>query len=414
MKQIVLAGVMILFAQCFCIAQTWSRVTAIPKEESIYCLSVFDHTVYAGGGRTVYIGSNDGSQWRASSHMDDDLIVLAVAKFHQKLYAGTFRDGIRVSDDDGMSWRPLNLGLGVYSISSLAIWKDELYAGTYGVGFYKLDEAAGSWTPFNSNFFTNVDGNVYQLMAIDSTLTAAAGLNGISYRWDPNSNSWDYTYYLSRLAPGLAVVSLLFDSAKVLYAGSTSRLGLLRSEDRGRSWVADNNGVQPGDPFLAADDQFDFAAVNYLDNSGGNSVKLYQRSLHASVGTTWDMTDSFPNSYLYTLGVAGGLLYSGRDSGLYYKATGVTVIPDSIDKPFVYPNPASGRVNIGLHFAEPQIIGLHIYDAMGKLVSTPLKNYMLAAGSQVITVDLAGLAKGVYIIDVSTSQRRNSTRLIVR
>jgi len=415
MKQLVLAGVLVLSAHYLCTAQTWSRVAEVPKEETIYSFSVYDHTAYAGGTRTVYIGSNDGAQWHASTPLESDLYVVAVAKYHQKLYAGTFKDGIRVSNDDGASWQPLSNGLGIYSISSLAIWKDELYAGSFGVGFYKLNEAAGCWESFNANFFTNVDGNVYQLLAIDSTLVGAAGINGISYRYDADAGSWDNSYYLSMLAPGLGVFSLLFDSTKVLYAASTSRLGLFRSEDRGRNWVVDNNGLQVGDPYLAADDQHDYLAVNYLDNSSGdNAVKVYQRDLHAAPGTAWNLTDSFPESYFYSLGVAGGRLYSGRDSGLYFKGSGVTVKPDSGDKPFIYPNPASGQVNIGLHFEAPETITIHIYDAGGKLAATPLKNYALAAGRQVVTLDIANLARGVYIIDVSTPEKRHSERLIVR
>ena len=415
MKQLVLAGILTLSAHFLCTAQTWSRVAEIPKEETIYCFSVYEHVAYAGGTRTVYIGSNDGAQWHASTPLDSDLYVVAVAKFHQKLYAGTFKDGIRVSNDDGASWHTLNNGLGIYSISSLTIWKDELYAGTFGVGFYKLNEAAGYWEPFNVNFFTNVDGNVYQLLAIDSTLVGAAGFNGISYRYNPEAGSWDNFYYLSTLAPGLGAVGLLFDSAKVLYAASSSRLGLFRSEDRGRSWVVDNNGLLTGDPGLAADDMHDYAAVSHLDNSSGNYiVEVYQRDLHATPGTVWTLTDSIPGPYFYALGVAGGRLYSGRDSGLYFRGPGVTVKPDSGDKPFIYPNPASGQVNIGLHFEGPVIIALHIYDAGGRLVATPLKNYALAAGRQVVTLDIAGLARGVYIIDVSTPDKRHSERLIVR
>jgi len=414
MKQLVLAGILTLSAH-LCIAQTWSRVAEVPKEETIYCFTVHDHTAYAGGVRTVYIGSNDGAEWRASSPLDNDLYVVAVAKYHQKLYAGTFRDGIRVSNDDGASWQPLNNGLGVLSISSLAVWKDELYAGSFGVGFYKLNEAAGRWESFNANFFTNVDGNVYQLLSIDSTLVAAAGLNGISYQYDPVAGSWNNSYYLSMLAPGLGVVSLLFDSTKALYAASSSRLGLFRSGDRGRSWVVDNKGLQAGDPYMAADDQHDYIAVNYLDNAtGDNAVKVYQRDLHAAPGAVWALTDSFPNSYFYSLGVAGGRLYSGRDSGLYFKGPGVTVKPDSGEKPFIFPNPAGGQVNIGLHFEAPEVIALHIYDAGGRLVATPLKNYALAAGKQVVTIDITGLARGVYIIDVSTPDKRHSERLIVR
>jgi len=415
MKQIVLAGVLALSTHYFCTAQTWSRVAGIPKEETIYSFTVDDHTAYAGGIRTVYIGSDDGAQWHASAPLDNDLYVVAVTKFHQKLYAGTFKDGIRVSDDDGASWHPLSNGLGVLSISSLAVWKDELYAGSYGVGFYKLNEAGGYWAPFNANFFTNVDGNVYKVLAIDSTLVGAAGINGISYRYDPAAGGWDYSYYLSGLAPGLGVFDLLFDSAKVLYAASPSRLGLFRSENRGRNWVPDNNGLQEGDPVLTADGQRDYFAVSYVDNALGDYVvKVYQRDLHAAPGTTWTRTDSLPGFYFYSMGIAGGRLYSGTDSGLYFRGPGVTVKPDSGDRPFIYPNPASGHVNIGLHFEAPETIVVHIYDAGGRLVATPLRNYALAAGRQVVTIDISSLARGVYIIDVSTPDKRHSERLIVR
>jgi hypothetical protein len=251
-------------------------------------------------------------------------------------------------------------------------------------------------------------------LAIDSTMIAVAGANGISYQYDPATGNWDYSYYLSTLAPGLGMWGVLFDSAKKLYAASPSQLTLFSSEDRGRSWLLDNHGMHPGDPVLAADDQYDYAAVSYPGPST-YIVKSYRRPLNASAGTAWTMTDSLLNAYFYAMGTAGGRLYAATDdSGLLYK--GATPAPppqDSGDKPFLYPNPAYGQVNMGLHFDAPQMLTVNIYDAAGRLVETPLKNYALAAGRQVVTLDIGGLARGVYIVDVSTPSKRHTERLIV-
>jgi|GEM_PF-1306387 len=417
MKHTFFAGLFILLAHHLCIAQSWKRVSEIPKT-AIYCFEVHDHTVYAGAVDRVYIGTNDGAQWHASASLDS-AYVMAVTEYHHKLFVGTGKPGVRVSNDEGASWQSLNNGLDInIPISSFATWNDELYASSLGNGFYKLNEASGRWSLFNPEFFTNVDGNVYRVVAIDSTLIAVAGLNGIFYEYDPAGGKWDYSYYLSTLAPGLGMYNLLFDSAKNLYAASPSRLTLFRSGDRGRSWLLDNNGMHPGDPTLAADDQYDYAAVSYLYQlPSAYAVKVYRRALHAPSGTPWTMTDSLPDFYFYALGTAGRRLYGATDdNGLYYKEMdAVTPSTDTSDKPFIYPNPAYLQVNVALHLDVQQTITVRIFDATGRLVEMPLKNYTLAAGRQIVTLDIRGLSGGAaYIIDVSTRDKHYTGRLIVR
>ena len=416
MKHIILTGSLILFTVHFCTAQSWKKVAEIPNE-TIYSFEVQNHTAYAGAADRVYIGSNDGASWRSATPFSSDVYVLAVTEFHDKLYAGTGRGGVWTSSDGGASWRSLSSGLVDPGISSFAVWNNELYAGSLGNGFYKLDEAGGQWKTFNPGFFTNVDGNVSQVVTTDSTLIAAAGLNGIFYSFDSSARGWDYFYYLATLAPGLKVSGLLFDSARTLYAASPSRLTLFSSADRGRTWLADNNGMHVGDPVLTADDRYDYVAVSYLASlPAGYEVKIYQRSLHAPAGSAWTATDSLPGAYFYALGVAGGRLFSATDSGLYYKGASIppALHPDNSDQPFIFPNPASGQVNITLHLQLPQSITVHIYDAAGRLVATPLRNYAWTPGRQVVTLNIPGLSKGVYVLDASTRDKHYTGRLIVR
>ncbi|HEY4150435.1 MAG TPA: hypothetical protein VGM41_15960, partial [Chitinophagaceae bacterium] len=305
--------------------QSWTRVTDVPKTK-VYCLERHNNTLYAGTSDHLYIGADNGANWTASS-FPGSVYVLSATEYHHTIYIGTGYAGVLTSSDGGAHWTPLNTGAPGDPVSCFAVWKDHLYMGTLGDGFYVLDEAAGRWNPFNNGFYTNVDGNIWSLVATDTTIIATAGVNGFFYRYNPGPAAWENTDYLSMAAPGLGVQSLASDSSGSLYAAVPNSFLLFRSDDRGSHWNFDTTGLHipsfaiENSIVLTAGSKKNYFANNFL-STGGNQVRVYERDNNAVPGTPWTATDTLSNAFFYAMVEGGSRLYSAQDSGLYYKGMG--------------------------------------------------------------------------------------------
>ena len=64
-----------------------------------------------------------------------------------RVYAGTFDHGLRVSDDGGLSWREPDVGPADERVLALAVSRaaDVAYAGTEPSNLYRSDDAGRTW-----------------------------------------------------------------------------------------------------------------------------------------------------------------------------------------------------------------------------------------------------------------------------
>jgi hypothetical protein len=420
MKNTLLVGILLLSTSFFCRAQSWTKVDAIPITD-IFSLELHNNTLYAGTKDRVYIGANNGASWKASAVLDNIGFVQTVTEFHNKIYAGTNGAGVFSSSDTGITWTPVNTGLEFEYLSAFAVWNDHLYAGTTGDGFYVFDESLNRWNQFNTNFFTNVGGNISALLVFDSDLVAAAGANGVFYKYDTTAAAWGYTYYTANLLPGLEVFSLLADSNILLASTSFPANVLLRSEDGGNNWVSDSKGIQHyGFAALAVDDQKQYIAMNSFEG-GLNIARLYQRARAVLRGTTWDSAGVFSYaSFIYALCAAGGRLYSASDSGLYYRGSApvtppVLPIDTGANTVLLYPNPAFSQANILFHSSGDQEITVQILDGLGRRIAIPYQHYKVSGGLQSLPFLTAYNASGIYFIQITgTAMQPQIRKLFIR
>lgn len=93
-------------------AAQWTRVTEVPAVEF---LSVYSDgsSLYAGGPGTIYYLAACDSSWRPLSPINNDADnVATILKSGNRLFAGSWNEGIFESTDNGASWTPRNTGLG--------------------------------------------------------------------------------------------------------------------------------------------------------------------------------------------------------------------------------------------------------------------------------------------------------------
>jgi len=307
-------------------AQQWIRLKQLPAQD-VYCLTSQNDTIYAGTTNKVYIGSDVNKNWEESAEIPLTNGINAIALLNNKIYAGTNNTGVFSSSNGGGSWVAVNQGLGINSISKLVTWKGKLYAATYGEGFFEYNEAANQWNAFNDNFYTNVDGNINDFTLYGNTIVAAAGANGIFYKYDALQNQWGYTYYDATLRPGLTINAAQADG-NTIFAGvnGARNRALLRSDDGGINWQTDTVGLGQyfgGNQLLSGVDvikagiQQNFIVVNSFN--GNNSSRIFERKRAVTKGKVWTITGSFTNdNFTYALAEAGGTLYAALNDGLYY------------------------------------------------------------------------------------------------
>ncbi len=314
-------------------AQTWARVKRVPAA-GVASIAVKNDTVYAGTADRVYIGTNNSDEWKASAQVANANFISAITVLHNNLYAGTYGKGVFVSSNKGDTWVPVNNGLFLTYISKFLIWNDELYAATSGGGFFKYNEVTNSWSTFNIDFYTNVDGNVNDLILFNNTPVAAAGANGNFYKYDTSANKWVASYYLSFLRPGLFVNTLLTDGQS-LFAGinGAGSDALLRSDDGGNLWSTDTVGLgafftrhvpSSSVDVLASGAGKNYAIVNSLNGFGNNSGNIFIRNKGVAAGSTWRLFAAFDeNEFIHAVAENGNRLYACLDGGLYYSELSV-------------------------------------------------------------------------------------------
>ena len=97
-------------------------------------------------------------------------------------------------------------------------------------------------------------------------------------------------------------------------------------------------------------------------------------------------------------------LYSTGGTGIYLleKTTG------SLE---IFPNPASSQVNIRLHSDITSFVKMEIYNLQGVLIKS--KNENLIVGLNDFSMDISGLAQGVYYVKATTNQGAETKTLLV-
>ncbi|MEP0547439.1 MAG: FG-GAP-like repeat-containing protein [Rhodothermales bacterium] len=77
----------------------------------------------------------------------------------------------------------------------------------------------------------------------------------------------------------------------------------------------------------------------------------------------------------------------------------------------LHPNPARDRAALSFTLARPGVVRVRIYDVLGRIVRTPPAEQH-AAGEQQVTLDVAGLPAGVYLIAVEAGGQRRVERMV--
>jgi hypothetical protein len=115
--------------------------TGLPNTVAVTSLAISGENLYAGTyGDGIYLSQNNGEVWTATqdSLLNGELIECIVASDSLSLLiVGTGSKGIFLSTNHGESWVSFNTGLTDTVIESLLITDSFIYAGTYSSGVWR-------------------------------------------------------------------------------------------------------------------------------------------------------------------------------------------------------------------------------------------------------------------------------------
>lgn len=143
-----------------------------------------------------------------------------------------------------------------------------------------------------------------------------------------------------------------------------------------------NNSVSP--PVLYK--RFDI----YSPPEGNYTVNFMKMRVHF-VSDNWDQDEGFKMEYYALVGVED---YNG------------------LEDLNVYPNPASSYVNIDFTLAEAEMISMKLMDMTGKVLKQDVLEGVIGANQQ--RLDVQGVAKGLYLLELQTQNGKSVRKITVQ
>ena len=191
----------------------------------------------------LYYSDDDGISWEKSSHIPDiNIRRLAQNSNNSVLYtAGTF-GSVYKSVDNGDNWEDISLTQLLYNshdIYGLLTFNDKIFAAVFGQGMFVSSDEGITWDSIQNGLggYTETGNGryIYDIEKLGDRIFIAGG-NGLWYSDDEGEN-WQRS---DAFTDGSYLMEMAVMNNK-LYVG-TDYTGVFVSEDAGESWSEISNG----------------------------------------------------------------------------------------------------------------------------------------------------------------------------
>jgi hypothetical protein len=236
-----------------------------------------------------------------------------------RLYAGTYGQGVFVSDDLGSTWADFNqslVGLALF-IQELVFSSNTLYAATAGDGAWsRMLSPPGEWARFGDVFEPNQASNMNGIALGGTRLIAAGGANGMVFVRDPTDTEWNISFLDNvGLHPSLTAESVFWTGSR-WFIGANN--GLFQSPTGNQPWLF-------GGPGLGSLSNVSFAMRPPDLLVAFSTIIGTELEYSHDGGTVFQIFDSLPGVVVFKLAVHGDTLYAGRTDGLWRRS--VATVP---------------------------------------------------------------------------------------
>jgi len=388
----------------------WTRVTQVPDVTLVSAWANGD-TIITNDDSLVYFSTNAGVTWKTSSMMVSGLeFVPRVVMHNGRLYAGTQRKGVFVSNDLGDSWSDFNQGLvggflnSQLIIAGLLIRGDSIYVSTVGSGAWVRKLSSGTWQRYGDIFEPDQATNMTFIAAGPSRLLAGGGANGFVFFRFPGQPDWTPSLLLNdRIGAGLVAIDGIWTGTRWVVAAS---FGVYIGDNSG--WTFVNPGAS-GSQFIVplalhGRDLFASFAAGF-----GTTIMLSHDE-----GATWQLLDTFdvPTS---GLAVQGNTLYASRFDGLWRRSLDSVASVPTGEARFSFAiagaQPVRARVRFHFELPSPARATIRVFDVTGRSVGAPIEG-AYAAGRNEVAWDAQALPAGVYHARLSVGPRTETVRIV--
>jgi len=310
--------------------------------ESVRALVVApsDPQVIAAGTRTgVFLSKNGGEGWkRVTPKGHADLRNIESLAFDptdpQVLYAGTWHL-VWKTNDGGATWVPVHEGMiddsDVMTLTIDPRHPRTIYS-TACTGIYRSTEAAMQWTKLGDIPFSSRRTRAFS-QGDDVNLLLAGTTQGLWISEDTGGTWW-------RATPVELVVNTLIVQPDGTILLGTEGAGVLRSTDRGRTWIASNTGFS--ERFVSRL-LFDDAGRRLLAAVWG-TARYSGVFVSQGVREPWvRLGNGLDQRQVLSLALLDGTILAGTDDGIFArgpKATAWTRLRTWLDGREVHPRVA--------------------------------------------------------------------------
>jgi photosystem II stability/assembly factor-like uncharacterized protein len=157
---------------------TWTRLdNGMAPDAQVYSIAIDEPYMYAGTwGDGVYVSDDMGANWATVQTDYPAPYIMALAVNGPRLVAGSMYNGLYSSADYANSWSPANSGPGMHSstsANSLVFHDNKFYLGIDVLDLYVSDDNGGSWSDFSTGLPVTGNHRVNDFEFIGSTIFAA-------------------------------------------------------------------------------------------------------------------------------------------------------------------------------------------------------------------------------------------------
>jgi photosystem II stability/assembly factor-like uncharacterized protein len=393
-------------------AAQWTRIPDVPTSD-VFSVWANGDTIVAGADVAVYVSTDAGVTWRRSANVAPGVNTInGVWVRNGRLYAGTFGQGVHVSDDLGTTWRAFNQGLvggfanAQLNISYLLVRGDSLYAATES-GAWVCNLATGTWSHFGTAFEVDQAPQILGIAANDTRLVAAAGFNGQAFTRDRGDADWTH-WWLNNIVqqPGLAPLSVVW-SGRGWVMGTNIGVFVSASGDAPWTHTGPDLGLAFFLPIVVRGHEL-FAAFGI----GLTSVLEFS----ADDGATWQHLETRTNTGVYRLAVHGNDLYAGQTDGLWRRSLDTVAVPEGgaparLRFAIAGSQPIGDEVRFRFELPASGPAAIEVFDIAGRRAGDAVRGSW-PAGPHEIAWDARGLSPGVYLARLTSGSGRVVARMI--